>query len=138
MAADMIPLPEWLELAIAEPIGVPETMCARFAAAWWGNVTGRDPRPTFPALYSPDALALMAAAGGLIGIIGRHAAAGGLVRTPDPAGGDIGVIAVPDITGVGQPTCAVRTASGRWMVRTDHGLAALRRPVLAAWRIEEA
>jgi hypothetical protein len=102
-----------------------------FTALWVELVTGVDPARGLRGTYRSrrGARMLCQQAGGLPALVERRMSAMGFAPTPSPAPGDVGVVLLD-----AGPACAIRTAAG-WAVLTQRGVAVIRRPALAAWRL---
>lgn len=109
-----------------------ETDCAMTVANWWRCAHGTDPAPDLRGSYSDAAgcSSVLAARGGVSGVVGEIASRVGASETSDPQPGDFGVICVH-----GLEFAAVLSPSGRWMVKGLMGIAGYRCAPLKAWSL---
>ncbi|MBP2531874.1 hypothetical protein J3A73_004353 [Rhizobium sp. PvP099] len=101
-------------------------------ANWWRFKHGVDPVPNLRGSYSTEdeCRAVVEREGGMLAAITACAARVNAIECGDPQPGDIGVIAVH-----GLEFGAIMGPSGRWMVKSRHGIAGYRCQHIKAWRI---
>lgn len=105
--------------------------CAMTIANWWLFKHGVDPAPHLRGSYRTESecRAVVERQGGMSAVVASCAARVDAVPTEAPEPGDIGVIAVH-----GLEFGAIMGPSGRWMVKSIHGIAGYRCCHLKAWR----
>jgi len=105
--------------------------CAMTIANWWRCKHGFDPGADLRGSYHTEeaCLAVIEREGGMVGVVGSRALRAGALSTTDPCAGDIGVVSVH-----GLQFAAILGPTGRWMVKSAHGLAGYRCSPVAAWR----
>ncbi len=108
-----------------------ETDCAMTIANWWRRKHGIDPGADLRGTYvtEGECRLVMEREGGILEVVRSRAERAGAVRTAEPEAGDIGIIR---LDGIGY--AAIRGPSGRWMVKSPHGLAGYRCGFFCAWR----
>jgi hypothetical protein len=106
--------------------------CAMTIANWWLFVHGVDPAADLRGTYQTEqeCTALVAREGGMLLVVGVRARNVGAQPTLAPVPGDIGVIAVH-----GVEFGAILGPTGRWAVKSQHGVAGYRCSPLQAWSI---
>jgi hypothetical protein len=105
--------------------------CMMTPANWWHFKHGADPAADVRGSYhtEDECRALIKREGGLVAAMGRRANRVGAQETDTPQPGDIGVI-----NAHGLEFGAILGPSGRWMVKSSHGIAGYRCGHLKAWR----
>lgn len=110
-----------------------ELNCGLELADWWQVNHGVDPASDLrgAVIDATSAERLVAEHGGLVPMIEAIAARAGALRSPGGKPGDFGVIEAG-----GVQYCAIRSVTGRWIVKAERGVAGFREcAVLAAWSI---
>lgn len=108
-----------------------ESDCAMTIANWWRFKHGLDPAADLRGTYhnEPECMAVVEREGGMLNVVGVRAERVGAILTANPVPGDIGVINVHGLT-----FGAILGPSGRWIVKSVHGVASYRCAHLKAWR----
>ncbi|WP_422038047.1 DUF6950 family protein [Rhizobium sp. PP-CC-3G-465] len=107
--------------------------CALVIADWWAVNHGADPASHLRETYGSrdECHAVLNREGGLCRLVSRLARSVGAVRSSGDSAGDFGVIRHGD-----RHLAAIRTQSGRWAVKGEKCVTALKNPkVVAAWHV---
>ncbi|MFP5078661.1 DUF6950 family protein [Rhizobium sp. YIM 134829] len=110
-----------------------EKDCALVIADWWAANHGGDPAAHLRGAYSSDedCQALLREVGGLARLVRRIAVAAGAARSAGDRPGDFAVIRYGN-----RHLGAIRSASGRWVVKSQDGVIAIKNAkVVAAWSV---
>ncbi|NVP55959.1 DUF6950 family protein [Mycoplana rhizolycopersici] len=110
-----------------------EMNCGLELADWWQVNHGVDPAADLRGAVADavGAKQLIADRGGLVPMIAAIAESAGASRSVGNKPGDFGVIEV-----AGVQYCAILSATGRWIVKAERGVAGFRGcAVLAAWSV---
>lgn len=110
-----------------------EKDCALAIADWWAANHGSDPAAHLRGAYASDAACqdLLRREGGLALLVRRMARSAGAARSAGDRAGDFAVI-----RHAGRHVGAIRSASGRWVVKSKDGVIAIRNArVVAAWSV---
>lgn len=104
--------------------------CAMTIANWWRWKHGVDPAADLRGSYSTEqeCLAVLSDHGGMRAVVAECAGRVSAKPTSSPVAGDFGVIDVH-----GTEYAAILGPSGRWIVKSQHGIAGYRCPPLCAW-----
>ena len=107
--------------------------CALVIADWWEANHGSDPAFYLRETYGSQAEchAVLEREGGLGRLVSRLARSVGAIRSSGDRAGDFGLIRHG-----GRHLAAIRTQSGRWAVKGEKCVTALKNPkVVAAWHV---
>jgi hypothetical protein len=109
-----------------------ESDCAMTIANWWRFKHGVDPAPHLRGSYHTEneCRAVVEREGGMLAVVTGCAARVAAVEVDIPRPGDIGVVAAH-----GLMFGAIMGPSGRWLVKSERGIAGYRCGHLKAWRI---
>lgn len=121
----------YVDAAQTEPLVWGKSDCSAWPAAWVAQETGRKvPLPPYGS--RADAHAIIGKAGGLVNVWSAMAQQVGLLTTPQPVLGDVGVVALSD-----RDIGGIFAHDGILYVRTDAGRVIGLRPkkILAAWSL---
>lgn len=134
-------LAAWLDQAVDTPRQWGVHDCNLWPADWVVRCGHADPAAEWRGLYTTPlgAARLVEDAGGMTQLWCDAANGVGLVVTPRPLAGDVGLIEV--MTSDRDPLAifgrcgAICMGAGQWAVVSEHGLFMAQRPVIAAWRV---
>lgn len=109
--------------------------CCLFGANWVEQEIGIDLAKAFRGRYASamGAERFIREAGGLVELVeATIRPSSAIIRTEHPFSGDIGIVPAGDHN---RPCVAIRSGTGRWMLKSDDGIVAVPGPALAAWAI---